>query len=172
MPSCSMRAWSSTSMSSPNWLAIGGARELRDLRRAVVRALADADEQEPARLRPTARGGQVQVDRLALLALQLLGFDDGADEPARGVVDLFEEALVRLLVLKHGHGQSLHVGLGEGAAARLNVHVGYSPYPFRRSFNWARVSRSTVRRISVSRLSNSFLPRATPISNLTRPPLR
>ena len=104
-------------------MADGRARELRDLRHAVVGAFADADQQEAARARAVARRGQVQVDRLALLALQLLGFEDGADEAAGGRVEVFEEALVGLLVLEDGDGQGLHVGVAGAPRGGFDIHA-------------------------------------------------
>src|SRR5947209_5394273 len=163
-----MRAWSSTSISSPNSFATacarafeprgeadrlhvaraqgahGRTRELRDLGGAVVGALADADEQQSPGLRPAARSREVQVDGLALLALQLLGFENRADEAARRRVEVFQESFVGLLVFEDGDGQGLHVRVGGAPAARLNVHSLFllSSFTLSRAPSTGRASRA------------------------------
>src|SRR3954464_15011703 len=101
------------------------------------------------------------VDRFAFLALQLLRLDDRMDDPARGLVQFLQNAFVGLLVFEDRDRQGLNVLLPVTARACLHIHkivplrsLWFTSYRFViRSFNCARVSRSTVRRISVSRLS-------------------
>src|SRR6185369_1914873 len=115
----------------------------------------------------------MEVSRFSFFATKLFRVERGTHESAGQFIQLFQKAVAGFLILENRNGDSLDIKLLNRPTAGFNLHgelvlLGFE-YQRLRSFNWARVSLSTVRFSSASRLSYIFFPRAIPTSILIRP---